>query len=177
MNPKYFKPELDKKYTIALRYPSPKEVNGFSGRELRWILMDGRAFYTPLDFEGKLKALGVKAGQQFAIEKRLFGRKAEWIVSHVSDSQPEKSAPQKAVQILESAGALDEPAATVETVREAVHQRPETALERALKTAVSAAAEAEKHGAAIGYSIRFKPEDVRALGITVLIGMQSGRAA
>ena len=46
-----------------------------------------------------------------------------------------------------------------------------------MKTAVSAAAEAEKHGAKIGYAVRFRPEDIRALGITVLIGMQSGRAA
>jgi hypothetical protein len=47
-----------------------------------------------------------------------------------------------------------------------------TKLEHALKTAVHAAAKAEKHGLLIGYNVRFSPADIRAMAISVLIGMR-----
>jgi hypothetical protein len=50
-------------------------------------------------------------------------------------------------------------------------------LESALKTAVSAAAAAEKHGLEIGYNVRFTPADIRAMGISVLISMEGRSAA
>ena len=59
-HPKYFKPELAKPYTIALKYPTAKQVDGFSGPELRWILVDGQAFYTPLDFAAKIEDLNIR---------------------------------------------------------------------------------------------------------------------
>lgn len=177
MNPKYFKPELSKPYTIALKYPTAKQVNGFSGPELRWILSDGQAFYTPRDFAAKIEDLNIRPGQVFQIEKRMAGRKAEWFVNHVPDLQSKPGLPQKAATILEQASPLDAPHGLDEASPQPERKRPETALELALKTAVSAAAEAERHGAQIGYAVRFRPEDIRALGITVLIGMQSGRAA
>ena len=34
----------------------------------------------------------------------------------------------------------------------------------------------EKHGQAIGYNVRFSPADIRAMGISVLIGMQRDAA-
>jgi hypothetical protein len=40
-------------------------------------------------------------------------------------------------------------------------------LEYALKTAIAAAAEAEQFGHAIGYVVRFAPQDIRAMAITV----------
>jgi hypothetical protein len=40
-------------------------------------------------------------------------------------------------------------------------------LEYALKTATAAAAEAEQFGHAIGYVVRFAPDDIRAMAITV----------
>ena len=183
-HPKYFKPELAKPYTIALKYPTGKQVNGFSGPELRWILVDGQAFYTPLDFGPKLEDLGIRPGQRFQVEKRIVGRKAEWFVSHLPDLQQKPGLSQKAATLLAEASPLDAPHGMDDAPHgldeanpQPVPKRPETALELALKTAVSAAAEAERHGAKIGYAVRFRPEDIRALGITVLIGMQSGRAA
>lgn len=177
MNPKYFKPELDTPYSIALKYPTPKAVQGFSGPELRWILSDGLAFYTPPDFADKLKALGIKAGQPFQVEKRSDGRKAEWIVSHLPDSQPGKGAPQKAVSLTAQAGPLDAPFGLDEANPQPSTSGSQTALAHALKTAVAAAAEAEKHAERLGYSCRFSSADIRAMGISVLIGLQSGRAA
>jgi hypothetical protein len=40
-------------------------------------------------------------------------------------------------------------------------------LEYALKTAIAAAAGAEQFGHAIGYEVRFAPDDIRAMAITV----------
>jgi len=174
MHPKYFKPELNTQYTLSLRYPTPKRVNGFSGPELRWILSDGQAFYTPLDFADKLKALGIsKPGQKFQAEKRPNGRKAEWFVTHV----PDLHKPQTAVALVERAGPLDAPDAELERNPQTQKTGSSTALEAALKTAVTAAAAAEKHAERLGYSCRFSSADIRAMGISVLVGLQSGRAA
>jgi hypothetical protein len=178
MNPKYFKPELGKPYVIALKYPTGRIVKGFQGPELRWTLMDGQAFYTPLDFQAKIEDLSIKPGQRFQIEKRIVNRKAEWIVSHVSDVpdlQPKP--PQKAIALIEAAGALGEPEETLGGTTHRMPERPATALETALKTAVTAAAEAERHGQKIGYNVRFQSGDIKSMAISVLIGMQSGRAA
>jgi hypothetical protein len=49
---------------------------------------------------------------------------------------------------------------------------PDTQLAHALKTAIAAAAEAEKFAKTLDYNLRFTTEDVRSMGITVLIGMQ-----
>ena len=49
---------------------------------------------------------------------------------------------------------------------------PNTQLAHALKTAIAAAADAEKFAKTLDYNIRFTTEDVRSMGITVLIGMQ-----
>jgi len=49
---------------------------------------------------------------------------------------------------------------------------PDTQLAHALKTAIAAAADAEKFAKTLDYSIRFTTEDVRSMGITILIGMQ-----
>jgi hypothetical protein len=174
-NLKTFKPEISKPYTIILKYPTGKPVSGFAGPELRWILADGQAFYTPLDFTDKLEDLNIRPGQRFQVEKRMVNRKAEWIVSHLPAIQSKP--PQKAVEITSAAGSLDAPFDLDEGNDQPMPKSTPRALEAALKTAVSAAAEAERHGASIGYAVRFRPEDIRALGITVLIGMQSGRAA
>jgi hypothetical protein len=148
MNPKYFKPELSKPYTIALKYPTGKQVTGFSGPELRWILSDGQAFYTSLDFGRKIEDLGIRVGQVFQIEKRVVERKAEWFVNRVPDLQPKPGLPQKVATLLAEAGPLDAPHGLDEANLQPVPKRPETELEFALKTAVSAAAEAERHGGA-----------------------------
>jgi hypothetical protein len=49
---------------------------------------------------------------------------------------------------------------------------PNTQLAHALKTAIAAAVEAEKFAKTLDYNIRFTTDDVRSMGITILIGMQ-----
>jgi hypothetical protein len=46
-----------------------------------------------------------------------------------------------------------------------------TKLEHALKTAISAAHNAEKFGAELGYVVRFDADAIKSMAITVLINM------
>jgi hypothetical protein len=48
---------------------------------------------------------------------------------------------------------------------------PVTKLEHALKTAISAAHNAEKFGAKLGYVVRFDADAIKSMAITVLINM------
>jgi hypothetical protein len=49
--------------------------------------------------------------------------------------------------------------------------RPLTKLEHALKTAISAAYNAEKYGSKLGYVVRFDADVIKSMAITVLINM------
>jgi hypothetical protein len=51
---------------------------------------------------------------------------------------------------------------------------PTTKLEHALKTAISAAYNAEKFGTDLGYVVRFDAEAIKSMAITVLINMSEG---
>jgi hypothetical protein len=48
-------------------------------------------------------------------------------------------------------------------------------LEKALRTAITAAQSAEQYGEEIGYVVRFDQESIKCMAITVLIGMQGSR--
>ena len=52
-----------------------------------------------------------------------------------------------------------------------VPSAPATKLEQALKTAISAAHNAEKFGSEIGYVVRFDADAIKSMAITVLINM------
>jgi hypothetical protein len=47
-----------------------------------------------------------------------------------------------------------------------------TALEDALRTAITAAKTAEQFGQEIGFTVKFDKDDVRSMAITLLIGKQ-----
>jgi hypothetical protein len=51
---------------------------------------------------------------------------------------------------------------------------PPTKLEHALKTAISAAFNAERFGAELGYVVRFDADAIKSMAITVLINMSDG---
>ncbi len=156
-NNSYLRPELGKSYSVALKYPTPTPVQGLSGPELRWILTDGKALYTPVDFQEQVTQLSLKPGQRFSLIRSRQNGQIVWKAERLA--QPAATLLDEA-PALDSAVPLDDPPAS-----------PATRLESALKTAVHAAAAAEKHGAEIGYSLRFRPEDIRAMAISVLIGM------
>ena len=150
----YLKLELGQTCTVALRYPTPKEVKGFDGPQLRWQLMDGRALYTPLEVRSQIDAMKLKPGQPFSIIRARQNNQIVWKAQRIE---------QPAAALLNGSESLDSP------VPEEPARIPGTRLEHALKTAVSAAANAEREGARIGYSVRFTPADIRAMAISVLI--------
>jgi hypothetical protein len=157
---RYLRVEAGQSYTVALKSLTPREVQGNFGPQLLWLLADNRALYTPLTVREQIVKLALKPYQPFVIQKTQNGQRTEWRAS-LPPKQP-------VAELLDASESLDSPIDT---------ERPRTRLEDALKTAVSAAALAEKHGQAIGYNVRFAPGDIRAMAISVLIGMQSGRAA
>ena len=53
---------------------------------------------------------------------------------------------------------------------------PITKLEHALKTAISAAHNAEKFGSELGYVVRFDADAIKSMAITVLINMSERTA-
>jgi hypothetical protein len=55
--------------------------------------------------------------------------------------------------------------------QESVQPAPTTQLEHALKTAISAAHNAERYGAELGYVVRFDADAIKSMAITVLINM------
>jgi hypothetical protein len=64
------------------------------------------------------------------------------------------------------------PAEPTQASADAPARLPDTQLAHALKTAIAAAADAETFAKTLNYNIRFTTDDIRSMGITVLIGMQ-----
>ncbi len=164
MKQKYLRIDLDKPYTVALRHPAPVMVNGFAGPECRWTLMDGQALYTPVSLKEKLGAF--KPGETFTIRKVRTGRTIEWKLQRAGIQRETEKPAQPVAAILDAQPSLDSP----------IDETPHSRLEDALRNAVTAAAAAEKHAEKLGYACRFSSADVRAMAISVLIGMQQ-RAA
>lgn len=162
----YLKIQLNEPTQIALKYPTGEQCeNKFKPgeKQLRWKLMDGQDLYTPLDFGIAVKQLGIRAGERFTAIKRHDGHGIKWTAERIA---------QPIAAVLDASEDLHNPQG-VELAE--VPRKPPTQLEAALKTAVAAAAAAEKHGQEIGYTCRFTSADVRAMGISVLISMgQSG---
>jgi len=70
------------------------------------------------------------------------------------------------------AGSAQIPSPPLPLAKNAAPAVPSTQLAHALKTAISAAADAEKFARPLDYNMRFTTDDIRSMGITVLIGMQ-----
>lgn len=163
---------LDTPIELALKYAQPLAVKGRQGQPLAmFTCADGRKLYVPPTAGNEIAKLDLKPGTPFLLTRTRTSWKAEFPNAPQLQGSARRIKPQPAIRLITDSEALDAP------VPEDRRRIPQTQLEDALKTAVTAAAAAEKHGQSIGYAVRFRPEDIRALGITVLIGMQGGRAA
>jgi hypothetical protein len=164
--------EPNKPYTIALKYPTGKLVPGTWGDQLRWILSNGDLLYTPLLVGPQIEDLGVRPGQPFILTKQKNGEGVKWVTERPTPQRAAtpvphetKIAPKTAIAtILDQSEPLDGIPTSI----------PPTRLEDALKTAVRAAAEAERYAESISYACRFSSADVKSMAISVLIGMQQG---
>lgn len=138
---------------LALQYGNGLNVDGNFGPQVLFTLTNNRRLYLEPKVAEEIRALSLAPGQPFIITKgqKQGQRGFDWTVER------------KAVHPAAAAPHIAESMATA------------TQIEHALKTAVAAAASAERFATEIGYTVRFGPEDIRAMGITLLINM--GRAA
>ena len=135
---------------LALKYPTGLNVAGQFGPQVLFTLTNNRRLYVPEAVGREIAALTLAPGQAFIITKAQDNgqKRFDWKVER------------KPVQPSETRTG---PVSAMETA---------TQIEHALKTAVAAAASAERFATEIGYTVRFGSEDIRAMGITILIGMR-----
>jgi hypothetical protein len=143
-----FKPEPNVQHEITLASPNGIEVRGNYGPQMLFSLSNHSRMYVPLEVGKEIQSLTLAPGQPFLLTKatRNGQRGFDWKVER------------KPAEVL--------------TAAPAPQNRPTTQLESALKTAIAAAKEAEHFGTAIGYTVRFSEDSIRAMAITILIGTQ-----
>jgi hypothetical protein len=164
--PKYLRLEPGEVYTVALRYLYPTRAKGYAGEaQYRWILTDGRALYTPLDFSDRIKELGIVAGQKFEVERVSGGRVRAY---HLPDFC---GRPSQAALLLEASSELSEPSESLQVSRKADQSVPQMndtcELEQSLTAALGASVIAERYAASKAYKLRFAPSDIREMGIAL----------
>ncbi len=161
---------------IALERSEGTRVQGRYGDRVMFTLTDGRVMYVPPFVADKIQAEGVAPGDRFELcktqVKKGSRRSIEWIVRRLDPSEPESE-----TQLERDLRASIESVAAKGNgngnhVAPACGQPvPTTKLEHALKTAISAAYNAERYGAELGYVVRFDADAIKSMAITVLINM------
>jgi len=160
---------------VSLKYSTPLMVTSRSNTPLAmFTTSDGRKLYVPPATADQIQKLALQRGDIFRLTKtKATSGSPNYTVERVS--------PSPAARLIANAGDFEALDGRETPVRGKNHQtvagNPSTRLEDALKTAVSAAREAEQHAQSIGYQLRFQPSDIRAMAISVLIGMESRRVA
>jgi len=159
---------------ITLERPEGTLVQGRYGDRVMFTLADGRIMYVPPFVATKIQAECVAAGDRFRLCKtqvRNGNRRAiEWTVRRIDPSEPDADtalerdlrASLESVSTNGNGNGHKDPPPT---------PTPTTKLEHALKTAISAAYNAERYGTELGYVVRFDADAIKAMAITVLINM------
>lgn len=164
MQSAYVKLELNQPVSVALRYPTPTVVaDNFNPQrtQLRWMLADNKSLYTPPEVRSQIEGK-FRPGEVFSIEKRRGQRGFDWFVSRGGS---------QAAALIERAEPLDAP--VPEPIR-----RTTNPLGSALKLAVEAVRDAEKHALDIGRPVQFSASDIERMAVSLLIGeQQRGKAA
>jgi hypothetical protein len=134
---------------LALETPTGLEVEGKYGPQVLFNLTGRRRLYVPLEVGTEIRSLTLAPGQPFIVTKvqREGQRSFNWVI----ERKPAHESP-----------AHPSPVSGVKTA---------TQIEHALKTAIAAAASAEKFATEIGYTVRFSEESIRCMANTVLISM------
>jgi len=192
--------EMNVPRELALASPSGTLVEGRYGNCMMFHLSDGRVMYVPPIVATKIEEAAIAPGESFELCKTSVRdgrrRSVEWSVKRVdSPSQLEqdlrasveaahaKATPTGGPQLVERAEADAIP--PFAPLRNGNGNRsgpphsengngattPATKLEQALKTAISAAHNAEKFGSELGYVVRFDSDAIKSMAITVLINM------
>jgi hypothetical protein len=180
---------------VALASPQGTLVQGRYGDRMMFHLTDGQVMYVPPIVANKIEAEGIGPGEPFELCKAQVKigqrRSIEWSVRRLDPERPRESEGNQGAETqlecdLRASVALangkngkewatDDPPPNLPTSEESAPAKPATQpltkLESALKIAISAAHNAEKFGAEIGYVVRFDSDAIKSMAITVLINM------
>jgi hypothetical protein len=184
---------------VALDSPQGTIVEGRYGERVLFHLTDGRVMYVPPIVARKIEAQGIEPGEPFQLCKTQVkngrSRSIEWWLRRTSAEPPNPESTEKPSepqtdlesQIIQSIAAVSangngHPPSTAHgdatqngSPQSSPNQPvPTTKLEHALKTAISAAYNAEKYGTDLGYVVRFDADAIKSMAITVLINMSEG---
>ena len=185
---------------VALNSPQGTIVEGRYGERVLFHLTDGRVMYVPPIVARKIEAQGIAPGEPFELCKSQVKngrlRSIEWWLRRTHTESPEgenaqvshESPSDLESQLVQSIAAVNgengngHPPPTTQseelqngsTQNEPTLPTPVTKLEHALRTAISAAHNAEKYGSDLGYVVRFDADAIKSMAITVLINMREG---
>lgn len=174
---------------VALESPQGTIVQGRYGDRVMFQLADGRVMYVPPIVATKIEANGITTGERFELCKARVAdgrrRSVEWRVRRLDPEDPRTSSDSQLESDLRASmeialvqrrqdGAKNSTASGHASPEGAIPKPPSTKLEDALKTAISAAWNAEKFGAELGYVVRFDSDAIKSMAITVLINMNEG---
>ncbi len=163
---------------ITLERPEGTLVQGRYGDRVMFTLTDGRIMYVPPFVATKIQAESIAPGDRFRLCKTQVRngsrRSIEWTVRRLDPSEPDADTPlerdlRASLESVSTNGNgngndhKDAPPTSAPV--------PTTKLEHALKTAISAAFNAERFGAELGYVVRFDADAIKSMAITVLINM------
>jgi len=185
---------------VALNSPQGTIVEGRYGERVLFHLTDGRVMYVPPIVARKIEAQGIAPGEPFELCKTQVKngrlRSIEWWLRRTRTEAPEGENAESPAeppgelesQLVQSIAAVNgvngnghPPAASQNDAThngspqsESTPPIPVTKLEHALRTAISAAHNAEKYGSDLGYVVRFDADAIKSMAITVLINMREG---
>lgn len=174
--PARFKTVVGVSYTIALKFehgrPTRSRIDGTE--QMMYTLTTGETAYFPMNVGEAIESLTLAPGQPFTICHHGGGN---WDVERVAPELPAPAAPPYTPPA--PSAPRKEPASDTDAHHSAPvgDSAPQSAtkLEHALKTAIAAAASAEKYAAEIGYQVRFDADMITRQALTVLINMEGGR--
>jgi hypothetical protein len=169
-------------------------VQGRYGDRALFTLADGRSMYVPPIVAAKIAEQGIAPGESFELCKAQVreGRRnlIEWAVRRVEiPAEEQETALERDLRLsVEQARAKTEPKEQHPVIPSPASNGnhgsngtraedapvPRTKLEHALRTAISAAHNAEKFGSELGYVVRFDADAIKSMAITVLINMGEG---
>jgi hypothetical protein len=179
---------------VALKFTDGKDVEGRFGAQVLYTTTDDRILYLNPPEAKRIMQLGITKGELFTIckheEKRGSHKSVSWDIRRVYPDAPGNGGSAKILaditettihQVNASSrqqqqhpngttAPAAEPPSQLETQLEASIRLSQSV--QAIKAAILACHEGEKYAASIGYAVHFENEDVRALGISILIGMQ-----
>lgn len=180
--------QVGRPVTIALEFSTGKlSPSNYGGEDqMYYSLTDGRCWYADLRAAELIEQLALGTREPFTVLKLGTGRYEVERAGEPTEPIATKMQPQRAARLggERAAGNNDRQLGQEQTVANSRPEftsdpqpqpsQPATKLEQALKTAILASANAEKYGAEIGYTVRFTPEAIKCMAISVLIGMEQG---